>query len=154
MESYRSNTLNNSLVNTQVVIERQFKNTHPALLEEYYMGGNFAIFRAINIIAAFLSVFIEIIFLAIMNDLGTGIKVGLGIVYIGYSISNLAYAALREEQKAKILDNFKYILLAIGVLMFLPMIYPFGPIFIIVVALGAEKAPFFLFVTALLVIYL
>lgn len=135
------------------MLDKQFKATHPALLEDYYMGGNFAIFRAINIIAAFLSVVVEIVFLAIMNDIGTGIKVGLGIVYIGYSLSNIAYSAMRDDQKARLLDTFKYPLLAVGVVMFLPMIYPFGPMFIVVVALGAEKAPFFLFVSALLVIY-
>jgi hypothetical protein len=117
------------------------------------MGGNFAIFRAINIVAAFLSLIVEIAFLIIMNDLGAIIKAGLGIVYIGYSLSNLAYSALQDDLKAKVLDIFKYPLLALGVLMFLPMIYPFGPMFIIVIALGAEKAPFFLFVTALLIIY-
>lgn len=107
MEDYpRHGTLNNSMIttqvnplmSTQVLIDRQFKHTHPALLEEFYMGGNFAIVRVVNIVAAFLSVIIEIIFLAIMNkDLGTGLKIGLGVVYIGYSVANLAYAALRDE---------------------------------------------------------
>lgn len=117
------------------------------------MGGNFAIFRAINILAAFVSVVVEIIFLVIMNDIGVGIKIGLGCTYIGYSISNLVYASLRDEQKVRALDNFKYLLLAIGILMFLPMIYPFGPIFIVVIALGADKAPFFLFAIGLAVVY-
>jgi hypothetical protein len=88
-----------------------------------------------------------------MNELDTGIRVGIGAVYMIYTISNLAYASLQDEQKARALETFKYPLMLMGILLFLPMIYPFGPMFIVVVALGAEKAPFFIFVTGLLIIY-
>lgn len=130
------------------------RSVHPALQEELLIVKSGLSYRLAQHIDAILAMLAELAIMAFFIGMGVAPFAIFGIPYLFVTVTNVAYGFMSKEKQVKCCLSLRIPLLVVSILLYLPAIYPIIPIGFLYGIISSGDAPFWLFFTAFLLIYI